>query len=178
MEAVAFGSNGDRGITTIYDDDACGDFEKRFNRIWLIHNLCDREIKLLIGAQDNSGIGIGNDSITKVDYYSKLGPSFDVTLIIGKHPDSIAQGKYIDTRRMDFKRGEHQVEYLFPKGDVYITFGFKQNLKGCWDEFVFPAKKFEWYDWTRMLIQTITGDRAQFLRHPVLSAILEMAFQW
>lgn len=152
-EAIISGNDGALGNTHIEDADACGDFTDRFNRKWLIRKETkdDRSIAMLFGAQDNAKLTIGNDVNVANDYYSKLGPGYDVCLIVGESPAAIEAGAYKAVIPMPYINGEHQCSYTLTEEDTYITFGWKVNNKGCVgdEDAVFTGtKKFDWTQWT------------------------------
>ena len=153
MEAVAFGSDGISGNTPIDSVGPCSPFTHRFNRKWLIHKTTknDRPITLLVGAQNNGLLTIGQDTPTASDYYSKLNSSYDVTLIIADSPEDIEAGIYKAVIPMTYINGEHQCNYTFTDKDTYITFGWKVNTKGCMSDenaTFAGAKTFKWTQWT------------------------------
>ncbi len=153
MEAIVSGNDGALGNTHIEDEDACGDFTDRFNRKWLIHKQTkdDRPITMLIGAQDNARLTIGNDANVANDYYNKLGAGYDVCLVVGTSPEDIENGVYKAVIPMSYINGEHQCSYTFTEEDTYVTFGWKKNGKGCVgdEDAVFTGtKKFDWTQWT------------------------------
>jgi hypothetical protein len=153
LEAIISGNDGALGNTHIDDEDACGDFTDRFNRKWLIRKETkdDRPIAMLFGAQDNAKLTIGNDVDVANDYYSKLGPGYDVCLIVGESPAAIEAGVYKAVIPMPYINGEHQCSYTLTEEDTYITFGWKVNNKGCVgdEDAVFTGtKKFDWTQWT------------------------------
>jgi hypothetical protein len=153
LEAVISGNDGALGNSHILDPADCGDFTDRFNRKWLIHKVTqgDRPIAMLVGAQNNAGLTIGNDTNVSDDYYTKLGSGHDVSLIVGKTPADIDAGNYTAVVPMSYINGEHQCNYTFTDEDTYITFGWKVNNKGCVgdEDAVFTGtKKFEWTQWT------------------------------
>lgn len=122
--AVVSGNDGALGNTHISDPNECGDFTDRFNRKWLIHKTNnDRPIALLIGAQNNAALTIGNDPNVFADYYTKLTAGYDVSLIVADSPANIEAGIYKAVIPMSYINGEHQCNYTFTENDTYITFG-------------------------------------------------------
>ena len=152
MEAVAFGDNNATGFTEILNDNTCGDFDSRFNRIWLIHKKTenDRPVKIIVGVQNNSDSPIGNDNNT-LDYYARLSGSYDVSMIVSDSPDSIQNGVYRQVIPMTYINGVCQCTYEFSDENTYITFGTKPNKSGCVPDSIaaFPGTKtFSWTQWT------------------------------
>jgi hypothetical protein len=148
-EAVVAGSDGATGNTHITDANPCGNFTDRFKRKWLIHKVTKggRPISMLIGAQNNASLTIGNDAATTADYYPHLDKSHDVSLIVGESPAAIEAGNYKAVIPMTFINGEHQCAYTFTEDDTYITFGWKTNGKGCVgdeDAKFTGTRKFDW----------------------------------
>ena len=152
MEAIAFGNNSETGTTPITDENACGDFTGKFNRKWLVHKvtLDNRPIALLVGAQNNKGLTIGEDPDV-YDYYDVLTDANDVSLIVGDSPADIDAGNYRAVIPMSFINGEHQCSYTFSEENTYITFGWRPSRKGCTEDedAVFSGSKtFDWTQWT------------------------------
>ena len=151
MEAVAFGDDGNRGVTK--NTAECGKFDWRFNRIWYIHKVTknNRPISLLVGAQDNRNISLGSDSVTTVDYYSKLVSTNNIYLIVANSAQDIVNGNHVAVIPMNYVNGEYQCNYVFKENDTYITFGYSQNISGCYtpEEFRFGGSKtFRWSQYT------------------------------
>jgi hypothetical protein len=158
LEAVIFGDDGAKGVSA--NNSNCGNYDYRFNRLWLIHKSTqdDRPISLLVGAQNNSALTIGADSTTTVDYYNKLIPSNDFVMIVGASPADIVAGNYTAVVPMSYINDEYQCIYQFTEKDTYITFGYKQNLKGCYspEDAQFSGKKT--FKWTQYSSQTNRSD--------------------
>jgi len=152
LEAVAFGDNNATGFTTIQNDNECGDFDSRFNRIWLIHKRSenDRPVKMIVGAQNNADSPIGNDNNT-IDYYSMLSGTYDVSMIVADSPEDIQNGTYRQVLPMTYINGVCQCTYTFSNENTYITFGTKENKSGCVpdaDALFSGTKTFLWTQWT------------------------------
>ena len=152
LEAVTFGDNNANNFTNIINN-TCGDFDSRFNRIWLIHKITknDRPVMMIVGAQNNSGYTIGGDDNT-IPYYNRLGGAYEITLIVADSPENIANGIYKAVIPMTYLNGLWQCIYEFANEDTYITFGTKINKAGCLpnEDAVFSGTKtFYWNDWTR-----------------------------
>jgi len=152
LEAVAFGDNDASGFTEVQNEDVCGGFDSRFNRIWLIHKKTenDRPIKMIVGVQDNSDFQIGNDPDTK-SYYERLNGTYDVSMIVAGAPEDIQDESYKRVIPMTYINGVWQCMYEFSDEDTYITFGTKPNNWGCIpdEESVFAGvKTFSWTQWT------------------------------
>ena len=148
MEVVIFGDDRNIGFTENNED--CGDFTYRFNRIWYIHKISDDPIPLLVGAQDKSRF-FGADALT-TEYYEKLVPKNDIFLIIADSREDIVNGNYNVIIPMVLMNDIFQCNYTFSEEDTYITFGYKPNLKGCYapEEARFEGvKTFQWTQYTR-----------------------------
>jgi len=151
MEAVAFGCTADTTLTGPLPLNNCGDFSERFDRIWLIHKVANRPITLLIGAQNNSDITLGQVTGMQA-YYSRLTADYDVTMVVATTADSLRQGKYQAAIPMELVNGEYQCSYEFTNENTYITFGCVPTNKGCAadvDGMFGGTKTFLWTSWTR-----------------------------
>lgn len=156
MEAIVSGHNGASGITHVADpgsEESCGGFTDMFNRIWLIHKITqgNRPISLLVGAQDNTSLTIGNDAVTARDYYPALRSTNNVSMLVAKSPQDFAAKNY-EVVSMNYINGEHQCNYMFKDADTYITFAYEEGDGGCvgddnayWGS---DVKKFSWSQWT------------------------------
>jgi len=156
MEAVAFGNTSATSVTEIQDENPCGKFSFRFDRIWLIHKITNdnRPIRMLVGAQDNSLLTIGNNDEVKANYYSVLRGNHDVYLIVADSPEDITAGAYKAVIPMNRINKEYQCSYEFTEEDTYITFGYKENRTGCVgnEDAVFSGiKTFNWTQWTSQI---------------------------
>ena len=152
FEAIIFGNTNATSVTTIVNADACGDFSHRFDRIWLVHKVTqnNRPIAMLVGAQDNAGLTIGDDPVIEANYYANLRSSNDVYLLVADSPADIVTENYKAVVPMSIVNGEFQCSYLFTEEDTYLTFGYKSNNKGCTGEVNFPnSKVFRWTQYTR-----------------------------
>jgi hypothetical protein len=152
MEAVVFGNDSITGTMQVADEETCGDFTHIFKRMWLIHNetLNDRPVRMIVGAQNNSGLTIGNDPKT-TEYYNTLISSNKVSMIVAASPGDIESGNYKAVVPMTFINGEFQCSYTFSEEDTYITFGWRVNDGGCaGDENALfsGTKTFNWTQWT------------------------------
>jgi hypothetical protein len=175
LEAIVSGNDGAIGNTHISDPAECGDFTDRFNRKWLIHKeTSNRPVALLIGAQNNAGLTIGNDASVANNYYNHLGPGFDVSMIVGDSPAAIEAGNYKAVIPMPYINGEHQCNYIFTDEDTYITFGWKSNGTGCVgdeDAQFTGTKKFEWTQWNSRTNQASTSATALTIPAAPFSAV-------
>ena len=173
MESVAFGDDNGVGMDFIPDADPCGGFTNRFKRIWLVHKHTrdDRPVKVLVGAQNNTAHTIGNDTLTTPYYDVLSSPGYDVFMIIGGSPDSIRNGDYLQVIPMAYINEEFQCSYEFWQNDTYITFGYRQNDKGCVgdDGFSFPGTKvYQWTNWTSQTNRSNnTGLTIRGTGHPI-----------
>jgi hypothetical protein len=166
-EAVVFGCDTLTTNTKILAQGQCGDFSDRFDRVWFVHKITqgDRPIQMIVGAQDNSGYTFGKgDANVYSNYYTKLTPAYDVTLIVASSREDIMNGTYDMAIPMNYVNGEYQCNYTFDKTDTYITFGWKINPmgKGCLgnENAQFTGEKtFKWTDWTST-VNTISGSSA------------------
>jgi uncharacterized repeat protein (TIGR01451 family) len=104
---------------------------------------------MLVGAQNNMGLTIGNDP-NMATYYTDLTSGYNVSLLIADSPDSLKQGLYKAVVPMRYINGEQQCNYTFTDEDTYLSFGFKANRGGCvGDDPVFSgAKVYQWTNWT------------------------------
>jgi len=170
LEAVAFGNDGGTSSTHLLDED-CG-FTDRFNRKWLVHKVTvgNRPIGILVGAQNNGALTIGADQAV-YDYYNKLTAGQNVTLLVGDSPADLEAGIYRAVVPMSFVNGEHQCNYNFTDEDTYITFGWKDNGRGCpgdEDAQFVGTKTFTWTQWTAAINNsTKTGPQTFTVNNPV-----------
>lgn len=157
MEAVVFGCTNTTGIVHVAEPEDTTNcqagFTDRFDRIWLIHKITenDRPIRMLVGAQDNTKYTIGQDTAVANAYYTKLNAGYDVWMIVADSEDSLQHELYRQAIPMNMINGELQCNYEFSNTDTYITFGYRQNSKGCAgdEDAVFSGTKtFSWTDWT------------------------------
>ncbi|MDR0825143.1 MAG: hypothetical protein LBN74_08625 [Prevotella sp.] len=151
-EAVAWGSNGGTGITTVPPAAlSCGEFDYYFNRQWLVHKVThnDEPIQMLVGAQDNSTLTLGKDDPNAQVFYNYLTPAFDVVMLVAKSAADFATLTYTAVVPMSYINGEHQCIYTFKDTDTYITFGVKPNGRGCiGNSEYFDNKQFDWKQYT------------------------------
>ena len=156
LEAVAFGDDNRSGFTDVPTnaDIPCSNlYDRRFNRLWLIHKVTndDRPVRMLVGAQNNAQYSIGEDDNTK-NYYSVLNPGYDVTMLVADSPSDTIGNNFKAVIPMSFINGEFQCSYEFTQEDTYITFGIKPSTRGCVqsDDITFSGiKTFPWTDWVR-----------------------------
>jgi uncharacterized repeat protein (TIGR02543 family) len=171
-EAVIWGDDAATGVTQIAVPDDCGDFEHIFNRKWLIHKKTenDRPIRMLVGAENNSGNQLGQNATDELNLYNKLTSGYDVSLIIADSPEKLTPGhpdygQFTAVIPMQYLDDEHQCSYTFSNEITYVTFGYKENRAGCAGEVEFEgAKTFDWTQWTRTNYGSAFGIRTQGAR--------------
>jgi len=153
MEAVVFGSNSEKGIIPLSSlaTVPCGDFDFYFKRKWLIHKVSTRSITMLVGAEDNQLLTIGDDPDVK-NYYDVLGPDYNVFMLVANSPADLDAGNFKAIVPMTYLNGRQQCAYTFSNPETYITFGYRPNNRGCVEDepvrFT-ETKKFDWSNWTR-----------------------------
>jgi hypothetical protein len=132
-EAVAFGHDGDTGITDV--NVLCGDFKKVFNRHWYVHKVTNdnRPVTLLVGGENNAGNNLGKDASAEVKaYYTELGkPQNRFFLLVASDPAELddPDGDF-RVVPMYYVKGEHQCKYTFTEEDSYITFAYVPSGSG------------------------------------------------
>jgi len=141
------------GITKMEEED-CGAFTDRFNRIWLVHKYTqnNRPVDMIVAARNNLSLtfGAASDQGTK-NYYDVMNEGYDFYLIVADSPEDIESNNFKMVVPMNWIEGKHQVVYTFTEDDTYITFGYRQNGRGCLGnpeaEFT-GTRKFDWAQWT------------------------------
>jgi hypothetical protein len=152
-EAVVSGHNNATGVTQV-DPANCGDFDYVFNRKWLIHKASERNLQLLVGAENNIGNNLGQDATAgEKAYYNLLGgtdaPVNNFFMLAAASPDDLDAGIYSAVIPMSYINREHQCSYLFTQDDTYITFACKPNQTPCAGRIEFSGvKTFNWTQWT------------------------------
>ena len=159
METVIWGDDHRSGITTVLYPETCGDFDYIFNRSWFFHKVADRPISVLVGLQNNLGNNLGQEPSTNAAataLYGAIHPGNAFVMIVASDPTAFDQnhanyGNFKAVVPMTWLNGEHQCAYSLTEPEIYITFGFKPDWKGCPGnpevEFMSP-KKFPWTQWT------------------------------
>ena len=154
LEAVTFGDNNLEGTTVVLEEE-CGPIDNRFNRIWLLHKKTknnNQPVHVLIGGQDNRGFNIGNLATPgEIAYMNILSnKSNELYLLVADTEDDIKGNTYKQVIPMTHLNGLWQCNYTFTEEDIYVTFGYRLNTSGCYDEDVAftDAKKFDWKAWT------------------------------
>jgi hypothetical protein len=157
-EAVIWGDDNAIGTNEVNAPDKCGDFERIFNRKWLIHKITDsdRPIRMLVGAENNAANQLGQGiSAGDNELFSILTQGYDVCMIVADSPEKLTPGnplfgQFKAVVPMYYIDGEHQCAYTFTDDIAYITLGYKANSNGCMSDVEFEgAKIFEWTQWTR-----------------------------
>jgi uncharacterized repeat protein (TIGR02543 family) len=163
-EAVIWGDNNGIGTPAAdIDPNGCGDFSNVFNRRWLVHKRTEgnRPIRMLVGAQNNSGNQLGNDAGT-TDLFNKLANNYSVYMIVADSAEKLTPGhskygQFTAVVPMQFLDGEQQCSYTFSDSITYITFGYKIKTVGCAEVAAFEGvKTFNWTQWTRQTYATLT----------------------
>ena len=154
MEAVVFGSNSETGFIHLASLHTmpCGDFDAYFKRKWLIHKVANRPITMLVGAEDNQNLTIGDDDYVKLNYYNKLGAAYSVFMLVASSPADLDAGNFVAVVPMTYLNGRQQCSYTFTAAETYITFGYRLNDADCVEETPVrftETKKFNWSEWTR-----------------------------
>ena len=153
LEAVVFGSNSETGFIPLasLSTQPCGDFDNYFRRKWLIHKVANRPLTMLVGAEDNQRLTIGDDPDV-LPYYNVLGTSYSVFMLVAASPVDLNTGNFVAVVPMTYLNGRQQCAYTFTETETYITFGYRLNNAGCVEEepvrFT-ETKKFNWTNWTR-----------------------------
>jgi uncharacterized repeat protein (TIGR01451 family) len=152
QEAVVWGANDQKGVQSIpmskVDSASCAQFENIFKKKWMVRKLTqgDRPITMLVGAENNSGNNLGNAISADTDFanmYAALSPSNAVTMIVADDPDKLEYnnpkyGDFLALVPMTYMNGELQCSYTFTQDIVYVTFGYKEGMNGCYSDVIFP----------------------------------------
>jgi len=158
LEAIIWGSNTASGFSPSQEEE-CGDFDYRFNRIWFVHKHTQpdqdgnsRPLQMLISPRNNQGttFGAGSDWGTQ-QYYNVLHGGNNLFLIIGDSPEDIENGIYRRVVPLAFIEGQHQGIFTFTERYTYITFAYRVNAAGCFgspDSEFQGTKRFDWTQWT------------------------------
>jgi hypothetical protein len=157
-EAIIWGSTGladDGAGISKREEEACGTFDYRFDRVWYVHKKTrdDRPLKMLVAARNNINLAFGSESDAEVihNYYGNLHVGNDLVLIIAESEADMAANIYKQVIPMYYIDGKHQTSYTFTEEDTYITFGYKINASGCManpDAAFTGTKTFDWTQWT------------------------------
>ena len=171
LTAIVWGDDNNTGLELI-NEDPCGTYDTIFRRIWLIHKTTTAPLRMLVAAENNNGLTIGDDPAT-IPYYNKLTEGYNVTMIVADRPEDLTAASFNPKAviPMTHIHNLHQCNYVFNDSCTYITFAVKSNGKGCdvgTDETAFNGLRT--FDWQRFT-NTINRSGNHVARVPALNSI-------
>jgi hypothetical protein len=145
----------------VTDDLKCGDFTKKFSRVWRVKKYMPegkegQPLQMLFSARtENARLVFASETDAyTTQYYNHLNTNWNYVLLVAKTYEDMIAGNYSAVAPMTWIENKHQVNMAMTEDEMFITFGLKENATGCaiaGAQLFTGSKTHDWTAWTSRL---------------------------